>query len=122
MRFDLRGRQQQRAREIGDAQHAGRQHHAARILGVRQKFIVQRPHKGGERDVVAAAGAVLVPELVLAGTDLLTPPCPLQAPRPPLEEEPSLQVTVVVAVSWAEETALTASSVAPTTAPHATTL
>ena len=38
----------------------------------------------------AAAGAAL-PE----DADLFTPPCPLQAPRPPFEVEPSLQVTVV---------------------------
>jgi hypothetical protein len=47
----------------------------------------------------AAAGVLLL--VVEAGTDLFTPPWPLQAPRPPLEELPSLQVTVVVEASCA---------------------
>jgi hypothetical protein len=38
----------------------------------------------------ASAGAALPEE-----ADLFTPPCPLQAPRPPFDVVPSLQVTVV---------------------------
>jgi hypothetical protein len=74
----------------------------------------------------AAAGAVLA-----AGADgalvaglgeaaLLMPPCPLQAPRPPLDIEPSLQTTW--GVSWARAIVLIASSDAVRTAPHATVL
>jgi hypothetical protein len=63
----------------------------------------------------AAAGAAVVaaPE-----ADLLMPPCPLQAPRPPCGEVlPSLQVTGP-AVSCAEAMTGSASSVAASTAPH----
>jgi hypothetical protein len=49
----------------------------------------------------AAAGAGVLLLVVVAGTDLFTPPWPLQAPRPPLEALPSLQVTVVVEASCA---------------------
>jgi len=48
----------------------------------------------------ASAGVALPDE-----ADLFTPPWPLQAPRPPLEVVPSLQVTVVPElVAWAIET------------------
>jgi hypothetical protein len=73
--------------------------------------------------VVAAGAGALLPEVVLvAGADLLTPPCPLQAPRPPLDEVPSLQVTVgvVLEVSCAEQTTLPASTVAASAAAHVT--
>jgi hypothetical protein len=44
----------------------------------------------------AAAGAALPAELVEAEADLLMPPCPLQAPRPPCGDVvPSLQTTGV---------------------------
>jgi hypothetical protein len=62
------------------------------------------------------AGALLV---VLVEADLLMPPCPLQAPRPPCGEVvPSLQVTGVLDVSCAKETTGAASSAAASIAPQ----
>ncbi|HEX4387860.1 MAG TPA: hypothetical protein VH109_04485, partial [Steroidobacteraceae bacterium] len=63
--------------------------------------------------VLAGAAALEEPEalvLVVLVADLLTPPCPLQAPRPPLDVLPSLQVTVAL-VSWAAQIAGAANSV-----------
>jgi hypothetical protein len=61
----------------------------------------------------AGAAAVAAPE-----ADLLMPPCPLQAPRPPCGEVlPSLQVTGLP-VSCAEAMRGSASTVAASTAPH----
>jgi hypothetical protein len=65
----------------------------------------------------AGAGAVL---LVLVEADLLMPPCPLQAPRPPCGDVvPSIQVTGgLLEVSCAKETTGDASSVAASIAPQ----
>jgi hypothetical protein len=71
---------------------------------------------GGVLDA-AGAGAVL---LVLVEADLLMPPCPLQAPRPPCGDVvPSIQVTgVLLEVSCAKETTGAASSAATSIAPQ----
>jgi hypothetical protein len=50
----------------------------------------------GAAGALAAAGAMAAGAAVEAPADLLMPPWPLQAPRPPLDEVPSLQVTVLV--------------------------
>jgi hypothetical protein len=47
-----------------------------------------------EAAVAAAAGAAADALAAAVPADLFTPPWPLQAPRPPLEVVPSLQVTV----------------------------
>ena len=53
---------------------------------------------------VGAAGAALPEELEPAEADLLTPPCPEQAPRPEcVDVVPSLHVTVVVEAEEVEE-------------------
>jgi len=45
-------------------------------------------------DALVSAGAAAAGAAVPADADLLTPPCPLQAPRPAREVVPSLQITV----------------------------
>ena len=75
--------------------------------------------------VLAGAAALEEPEelvlLMLVPADLLTPPWPLQAPRPPLDVLPSLQVTVVL-VSWAAQIAGAANSAPANRAPSVRSL
>jgi hypothetical protein len=76
----------------------------------------------GAGPAAGGAAAVVLPLVVLGAVlaDLLTPPWPLHAPRPPLELEPSLQVTWVA--SCAETMTGIASSAAASSAPDAKTL
>jgi len=80
------------------------------------------PADGEELAAVGAgAGAAAAGALAeLAEADLLIPPCPLQAPRPPCGEVvPSLHTTGLLDASWADDTAGAASNAAASMAPRA---
>jgi hypothetical protein len=89
-------------------------------LLLEEPLLPEEPLEAAEDELAAGADVAAGAEAAAAEADLFTPPCPLQAPRPPCGEVvPSLQVTgPLLEVLCAAAMPGAASTAVANTAPH----